>query len=447
MQYFEVPKDFVGDATCSDNDCPCGSPGAKIPPGSGYIYVSQDVVEFRRDALTAQEAKQKIALMRQKLNGHILFEQNVITATLMCEQGARKRGLDLAVAAADAQYWWKTGLVPLRATSLAGKPTYVPRTDPVSAERLSSDFESQPKSSSANGCAEKAKVRLDSNYTFLFVWCVLLFPINFVIGHFEAFSVPRSPLFEWLYRISGIVNFVTVYYGSTLIGRKLSVTIFLSLMASLPLLWIIPLGELIRNLNKGGQAWQNARSAIANRRDVKVLLSIESFLFKGEAVVTDGIAASDRMDIGGKKETAIEAVNSKEMIARSTMEMRFNDLISQLEVADKRKDWIMLLNLLDEADANFAEILETSVEKRLFFTAARGRAYVNIGEYDQALQLFRAILDYNVSQEIPIATSQYMWWWLWAKYRDKAKAHEKYVQLKNDKEATQILRDHKCNDT
>jgi len=37
----------------------------------------------------------------------------------MCEQGAKKRGLDLAMAAADAEYWWKTGLVPLRESPLA----------------------------------------------------------------------------------------------------------------------------------------------------------------------------------------------------------------------------------------------------------------------------------------------------------------------------------------
>jgi len=38
---------------------------------------------------------------------------------LMCEQGAKLRGLDLEVAAADAKYWWETGLVPLRVTPIA----------------------------------------------------------------------------------------------------------------------------------------------------------------------------------------------------------------------------------------------------------------------------------------------------------------------------------------
>jgi ribosomal protein L24E len=120
MEYFEVPEAQPGqDGICSDNDCPCGFPGATIPRGSGYMYVSQAVVDFRKDARTLREAEQKVARMQQ--SAHVIFDQNVITSTLMCEQGAKKRGLDLAVAGADAKHWWKTGLVPLRATPLAGK--------------------------------------------------------------------------------------------------------------------------------------------------------------------------------------------------------------------------------------------------------------------------------------------------------------------------------------
>jgi hypothetical protein len=138
MEYMELPEANPGrDGLCSDNDCPCGYPGARIPRGSGYIYVSKEVVDFRKDALTVKEAEQKIALMRTQSGSFIMFGQNVIAPTLMCEQGARKRGLDLDVAAADAKYWWKTGLVPLRATPLAGssgkpsvqKPKQTPMAD------------------------------------------------------------------------------------------------------------------------------------------------------------------------------------------------------------------------------------------------------------------------------------------------------------------------------
>jgi len=48
--------------------------------------------------------------------------QNLAIPILACKQGATLRGIDLEVAAADAKYWWKTGLVPLRPTPLAGSP-------------------------------------------------------------------------------------------------------------------------------------------------------------------------------------------------------------------------------------------------------------------------------------------------------------------------------------
>jgi hypothetical protein len=137
MDYFEVPEANPGsDGLCSDNDCPCGYPGARIPRGTGYIYVSQAEVDFRKDARTVREAETKIAMMRaMSKNNVLMFDQNVVTSTLMCEQGARKRGLDLEVAAADARYWWKTGLVPLRATPLAGSGASKAATPPADPEK------------------------------------------------------------------------------------------------------------------------------------------------------------------------------------------------------------------------------------------------------------------------------------------------------------------------
>jgi uncharacterized membrane protein YhaH (DUF805 family) len=145
MEYFEVPEARPGqDAICSDNDCPCGYPGAKIPRGSGYMYISQTVVDFRRDARTLREAEQKIARMQQQMN--ILFDQNVVVSTLMCEQGARKRGLDLDVAAADAKYWWETGLVPLRATPLTDS-TEAKKESELLKSRVQTSPEKRPASS------------------------------------------------------------------------------------------------------------------------------------------------------------------------------------------------------------------------------------------------------------------------------------------------------------
>jgi hypothetical protein len=82
------------------------------------MYISKAVVDFRQDARTEREAAKKVERMQGTLGGHVVMGQDVITPTLMCELGARKRRLDMKVAAADAKYWWQTRLVPLRATPL-----------------------------------------------------------------------------------------------------------------------------------------------------------------------------------------------------------------------------------------------------------------------------------------------------------------------------------------
>jgi hypothetical protein len=120
MQYFELGHP-IGDAFCSDRGCPC--PEVRIPRGSGYMYISQEVVDFRHDARSEEDAARKIARIEQQLEqqtGAIaMLSPGVAVPVLVCEQGARLRGLDLEVAAADARNWWETGLVPLRATPLA----------------------------------------------------------------------------------------------------------------------------------------------------------------------------------------------------------------------------------------------------------------------------------------------------------------------------------------
>jgi ankyrin repeat protein len=118
--YMEVPIP-PGDAVCSDPECPCGDPGIVIPHGGGYVYVSQGVVEFRRDARTLVEAKQKIARLQTEAGHSIFFGPGVVAPLLMCEQGARRHNLDLEIAAADARHWWATGEVPLRPTPLASE--------------------------------------------------------------------------------------------------------------------------------------------------------------------------------------------------------------------------------------------------------------------------------------------------------------------------------------
>lgn len=119
VEDFEVPGNLKPDRRCSDNECPCGSPGAAIPHDAGYMYISEDVVKWRRDARSTQESERKAQRLQKKARMPVVFGQDMIAPTLMCEQGARRRGLDLEVAAADARYWWATGRAPLRVTPLA----------------------------------------------------------------------------------------------------------------------------------------------------------------------------------------------------------------------------------------------------------------------------------------------------------------------------------------
>lgn len=115
--YFETPRPS-GDGLCSDNKCPCLD--TKIPRGTGYLYISPELVELRADARSQKEMIAKLERSRQQIQSQVKSHVFMTTASanpiLMCEQGARLRKIDLDVAAKDATYWWETGFVPLRAT-------------------------------------------------------------------------------------------------------------------------------------------------------------------------------------------------------------------------------------------------------------------------------------------------------------------------------------------
>lgn len=89
---------------CSDKECPC--PETSIPKGSGYLYISQDAVDFMRE----QVLQEIIA------DGGFVIGPMPI---LVCEQGAKLKGIDLKIAADDAKRWGETGTVPLRPTPMS----------------------------------------------------------------------------------------------------------------------------------------------------------------------------------------------------------------------------------------------------------------------------------------------------------------------------------------
>ncbi len=124
MDYFDVPV-ISGDGACSDNQCPC--PENKIPRGTGFLYISSELVEKRKKFPSYFIAKANLEIEHRMLEmklGHAVFmTTQELIPILMCEQGARLRNIDIDIASADAAYWWETGLVPLRATPLATKAT------------------------------------------------------------------------------------------------------------------------------------------------------------------------------------------------------------------------------------------------------------------------------------------------------------------------------------
>lgn len=114
--YAEVPRP-AGNGSCSDNDCPCGFPGESIPPGAGYLWITDTFVDFRKDCPSLSQAAAKLERMEKEL-GAVIVQSRAggFNPVLICERGAKARGLDLSIARADAKEWWATGKVPLRPT-------------------------------------------------------------------------------------------------------------------------------------------------------------------------------------------------------------------------------------------------------------------------------------------------------------------------------------------
>jgi len=113
MEYFEADVP-TGNGLCSDNACPC--PEVSIPKGTGYIYIDQSLVDFRRQYPTLTAARKAMQEKRNEDFGGGVSMFYTLGPILVCEEGARLRGLNLEVAAADARHWWETGMAPLRAT-------------------------------------------------------------------------------------------------------------------------------------------------------------------------------------------------------------------------------------------------------------------------------------------------------------------------------------------
>lgn len=113
MEFIECEK-IQGVGYCSDNECSCTL--TQLSFGGGYVFISPEVVDFRKDALTLAEVKMKLEAHTQA--GEYISVSKY-APILVCEIAAQKRNLDMAVAKADAQMYWREGRVPLRSTPWA----------------------------------------------------------------------------------------------------------------------------------------------------------------------------------------------------------------------------------------------------------------------------------------------------------------------------------------
>ncbi|MBD3421364.1 MAG: hypothetical protein GF398_14705 [Chitinivibrionales bacterium] len=115
MDYMECEVK-PGDTVCLDLSCSCKS--SKLPRGTGYLFISEECVEFRRHALSREALQSKLAPLLTQGN-YIPFSN--YEPLLLCEIAARSRNLDLPTAAQDAQMWWESSQAPLRHTPKEGE--------------------------------------------------------------------------------------------------------------------------------------------------------------------------------------------------------------------------------------------------------------------------------------------------------------------------------------
>ena len=101
---------------CSDNQCPCTDQQPLVIGRTAYLYISPEVVEFRKNCRSLLERNALLEKMASKMGATVFVDGGVANPFYLCETGARQRGLDLAAALADAKMVAETGFAPLRPT-------------------------------------------------------------------------------------------------------------------------------------------------------------------------------------------------------------------------------------------------------------------------------------------------------------------------------------------
>lgn len=114
---FETAGKGIKSIVCSDNECPCTDQRQLKLGKDAYLYISPAVVDFRRDCLTVLELEIKVSKLSRPQDMLAAVQDSM--PKYLCDVGAKRRGLDLAVALADGMAAAQSGWVPLRTTPKA----------------------------------------------------------------------------------------------------------------------------------------------------------------------------------------------------------------------------------------------------------------------------------------------------------------------------------------
>ena len=122
----------------------------------------------------------------------------------------------------------------------------------------------------------------------------------------------------------------------------------------------------------------------------------------------------------------------------SNKENEYNSIIVQLKEFEKKERYAQVLQLCDKITDNYADLLD--LDKQYFLNCIRGRAYTKVKKYAEAMRVLGELLEYNIKNQIPIASSKNMYRWLCAYYEgDEKKALDEFILL-NDEKAINLLR-------
>ena len=116
---FETGEKNPQSILCSDDACPCTDRSQLVIGRTAYLYISPEVVNFRKNCKTLLERNMMLKEMTKTMGAHVFLGGGVANPFYLCETGARRRGLDLAVAMRDAKMVAETGFAPLRPTPKA----------------------------------------------------------------------------------------------------------------------------------------------------------------------------------------------------------------------------------------------------------------------------------------------------------------------------------------